>query len=129
MITSPSPNSAAISTVPGKAANPSRRAVVVAFALVYVIWGSTYLAIRVSIETIPPLLMAGARFLIAGLLLYVWQRWRGAARPQLRDWRTAAIVGSCLLFAGNGALTYSEQFISSGLAAVLIAVVPLFFSY
>ncbi len=99
-----------------------------AFALVYVIWGSTYLAIRVSIETIPPLLMAGGRFLIAGLLLYVWQRCRGADGPQLRDWRTAAIVGSCLLFAGNGALTYSEQFISSGLAAVLIAVVPLFFA-
>lgn len=107
-------------------AKPSRASIVVAFALLYVIWGSTYLGIRVAIETIPPLLMAGIRFLIAGAILYAWERCRGARRPSANEWRTAAIVGACLIFAGNGGVTYSEQFISSGLAAVLVAAVPMF---
>lgn len=109
-----------------KTSKASRASIIVGFGLVYVIWGSTYLAIAVAVQTVPPLLMAGVRFLIAGSLLYGWQRYRGAPRPSLRDWRTAAIVGTCLIFAGNGALTYAEQYISSGLAAILIAVVPMF---
>lgn len=104
----------------------SRAAVITAFALVYVVWGSTYPGIRVAVETIPALLMVGVRFLVAGLLLYFGQRHRGERSPSLCDWRTAGVVGTCLLFAGNGGLTYSEQYISSGLAAVLVAVVPMF---
>ncbi len=109
-----------------KTPRPSRASILLAFALLYLIWGSTYLAIRISIETIPPLLMAGVRFLIAGAVLYAWERWRGARKPRAKEWCTAAIVGACLIFAGNGGVTYSEQFISSGLAAVLVATVPMF---
>lgn len=95
-----------------------------AFAAVYVIWGSTYLAIRVAIETIPPFAMAGARFVIAGALLYGWQRWRGAPAPLRIHWRSALIIGALLLVGGNGGLTWAEQEVPSGLAALIIATVP-----
>jgi drug/metabolite transporter (DMT)-like permease len=103
---------------------PPLRLVIAAFAAVYIVWGSTYLAIRFAIETLPPLLMAGVRFVVAGSFLYGWARWRGAGKPQLVHWRSAAIVGALLLLGGNGAVTWAEQFIPSGIAALLIAVVP-----
>jgi drug/metabolite transporter (DMT)-like permease len=103
----------------------SRRSVALAFAAVYLIWGSTYLAIRIAIETIPPFLMAGIRFAIAGSALYAWARFRGAPRPIRVHWRSATVVGGLLLFGGNGALAWAEQTVPSGLAAVLIATVPL----
>lgn len=99
-----------------------------ALATVYVIWGSTYLAIRVAIETIPPLLMAGVRFLVAGPLLYAWAIRRGdreGDRPGLPQWRAAAIVGGALLLLGNGGVVLAEQHIGSGLASLLVATVPL----
>lgn len=96
-----------------------------AFAAVYVIWGSTYLAIRIAIETIPPFAMAGARFVLAGALLYGWQRWRGAPAPQPVHWRSALIIGALLLLGGNGGVTWAEQEIPSGLAALIIATVPI----
>lgn len=99
--------------------------VVAAFAAIYLIWGSTYLAIRVGIETLPPFLMAGTRFLIAGSVLYVWARARGAASPERRDWRAAAITGAALLLVGNGLVGWAEQFVASGFAALLIATEPL----
>ena len=103
-----------------------RRAhVVAAFAAVYVVWGSTYLAIRYAVETIPPFLMVGARFLVSGAILYVWARWRGARRPPAAEWRDAAIAGVLMLCFGNGAVSWSEQRVPSGLAALLVAVVPL----
>jgi drug/metabolite transporter (DMT)-like permease len=105
---------------------PARAAVVGAFAAVYLIWGSTYLAIRFAIESIPPLLMAGVRFSVAGLLLYAWLRWRGAARPAGGEWRHAAVVGACLLLGGNGGVTLAELYIPSSLAALLVATVPMF---
>jgi drug/metabolite transporter (DMT)-like permease len=89
------------------------------------VWGSTYLAIRFAIETIPPFLMAGTRFLVAGTLLYGWARLRGAERPGREHWIAAAMIGALLLLGGNGAVTYSEQLIPSGIAALLVAVVPL----
>jgi drug/metabolite transporter (DMT)-like permease len=98
---------------------------VVAFAAVYLIWGSTYLAIRFAIETIPPFLMAGTRFLIAGSLLYAWTRLRGAQRPTRIHWREAAIIGALMLLGGNGGVTWAEQRIPSGLAALLVAAVPM----
>lgn len=98
--------------------------VVAAFAAVYVIWGSTYLAIRFAIETMPPFLMAAARFLIAGALLYAWVRLRGAPRPRLIHWRSALIVGGLLLLAGNGVVSWAEQLVPSGIAALLVAMVP-----
>ncbi len=105
---------------------PSRGAVVTAFAAVYVIWGSTYLGIKLAIDSVPPLLMASARFLCAGVLLYGWARWRGAVKPTRAAWGRAAIVGGCLLVVGNGGLTFAELYVPSGLAALLIALVPVF---
>jgi drug/metabolite transporter (DMT)-like permease len=105
---------------------PSRSAIIAAFAAVYVIWGSTYLAILFAIRSIPPLLMAGARFLLAGAILYTIARVTGAPRSNRAEWRTALIVGTCLLVGGNGGVTLAEQYVPSGLAALLVATVPLY---
>jgi drug/metabolite transporter (DMT)-like permease len=103
----------------------NRGRLLLAFALVYVVWGSTYLAIKFAIETVPPFLMASVRFLVAGAMLYAWARWRGAERPTLIHWRSTAIVGAALFLAGNGGVVWSEQYVPSGLAALLVATVPL----
>lgn len=95
-----------------------------AFAAIYLIWGSTYLAIKIAIETIPPFLHAAMRFGISGGLLYVWARRRGAERPSARHWLSAAGVGTLLLLGGNGFVAWSEQRIQTGLAALIIATVP-----
>ncbi len=107
------------------ARSPSVIALVAAFAAIYVIWGSTYFAIRVAIETIPPFLMAGLRFLFAGAVLYAWCRWRGAPAPSRRHWLSATIIGGLLLLGGNGGVVWSEQFVPSGIAALIVATVPL----
>ena len=96
-----------------------------ALAVVYVIWGSTYLAIRIGVETIPPLLMAGVRQTAAGLLLYAWLRGRGVARPERVHWRSAAIVGALMLLVGNGGVCWAEKYVPSGLTALLVATMPL----
>ena len=106
-------------------ASAPRWLVLAAFAAVYVLWGSTYLAIRYAIETIPPFLMAGGRFLIAGGILYVWARWRGAARPSRVHWRSAFIVGTLLLVLSNGAVTWAEQTVPSGITSLIVCTVPL----
>ena len=99
--------------------------IVLAFLAIYTIWGSTYLAIRIAIETLPPFLMAGIRFLIAGAALYVWTRLRGAPSPTRHNWRAATIIGGLLLLGGNGGVVWAEQVVPSGLTAVLITTVPL----
>ncbi|HEX8730543.1 MAG TPA: EamA family transporter, partial [Ktedonobacterales bacterium] len=99
--------------------------VIIALGLVYVIWGSTYLGIRFADETIPPLLMGGVRFLIAGVLLYAWCRARGVPNPTWRQWRSSGIVGLCLLAGGNGTVIVVEKQVPSGIAALLVALVPL----
>lgn len=104
--------------------HPSRARVVAAFAAVYLIWGSTYLAIRVAIDTVPPFVMAGIRFTIAGLVLFVWARSRGAAAPSRRNWIGALVIGLLLLTTGNGAVVWTEQRVPSGLTALLVATVP-----
>ncbi|MFN0057795.1 MAG: EamA family transporter [Planctomycetota bacterium] len=104
---------------------PSRIRIIAAFASIYVLWGSTYLAIRFGVETIPPMLMAGARHFIAGVLLYAWTRSRGAPRPTRAHWRSATLVGALLLAGGNGGVTWAVQHVPSGLASVVIATVPL----
>lgn len=104
-------------------ATPGR--VLAAFAVIYLVWGSTFLAIRIAIETLPPLLMAGGRFLTAGALLYGWRRARGVPRPTRREWAAAAIVGTALLLGGNGAVVWAEQTVPSGVAALLVTVMPL----
>ena len=95
-----------------------------AFAAVYLVWGSTYLAIRFAIETLPPFLMAGVRFVIAGALLYGVARVRGAARPTAAHWKAAALVGGLLLLGGNGAVVWAQQTVPSGVASLLVAIVP-----
>ncbi len=97
-----------------------------AFAALYLIWGSTYLAIKIAIETMPPFLMASSRFLIAGGLLYGIARMRGATRPTASQWKNAAIVGSCLIAGGNGIVTFAEHWIDSNMAALIIASNPIF---
>ena len=104
---------------------PSRARLLAAYATVYVVWGSTYLAIRYAIATLPPFLMAATRFLVAGLLLLGWARLRGAAWPTRRQWRNTAIVGGFLLTGGNGAVVWAEQRVPSGVAALLVATLPL----
>jgi drug/metabolite transporter (DMT)-like permease len=102
-----------------------RARIVAAFGAVYVLWGSTYLAIRFGVETIPPFLMAGTRHLVAGLLLYAWMRARGTPKPTRRHWAAAAAIGGLMLLGGNGLVTWAEQRVPSGLAALIVASVPI----
>src|SRR2546430_2774208 len=105
-----------------------RGLVIAAFAAIYLIWGSTYLGIRFAVETLPPFLMGGARFLTAGLLLYVWLRATGTPAPSPVNWCHAALASALMLGVGNGAVNWAEQRVSSGLAALIIAGTPLWFA-
>lgn len=97
-----------------------------ALGAIYLIWGSTYLAIRVAVDTLPPFLMASARFLLAGGILYGLSSLRHGPRPTLRQWRATGVVGGALILGGNGGVVWAEQTVPSGLAALMIAIVPLF---
>lgn len=99
--------------------------VALAFAAVCLIWGSSYFAILLGLETIPPFLFAGTRFLVAGGILYVVLRLRGVPAPTLIEWRNAAFIGVLLCTLGNGLVTFSEQWVSSSLAALFVASTPL----
>lgn len=101
---------------------------ILAFAAVYVFWGSTFLFIRFAVETIPPFVMSGGRFVLAGTLLYAVARARGAAPATRRQWRDAAVVGVLLMVLGNGAVVWSERRIASGVAALLVAAAPFWFA-
>lgn len=105
---------------------PPLRAYVLAFSTLYLVWGSTYLAIRIGVESIPPFAMAGARFLIAGTLLLAFLRLRGAVWPTLGQWRHATISGLFLLLGGNGLVSWAEQHIPSSVTALIIGSGPLF---
>lgn len=104
---------------------PAPLSTFVAFAAIYLIWGSTYLAIRFAVETLPPFLMLAARFGVAGLLLYAWLRLRGQPRPPRQEWIGSTAVGGLLLVGGTGAVAWAEQWIPSGLAALIVAIVPM----
>ncbi len=98
---------------------------IAAFAAVYIFWGSTYLAIKYAIETLPPFLMAGSRFVFAGSILYVWARLsKDYEKPSFKHWRTSFIVGTLLLLGGNGGVVLAQHYISSSLAALLVATEP-----
>lgn len=106
---------------------PSRVALILAFTTIYLVWGSTYLGMRLAIETIPPFLMAGWRFIAAGALLFAYLKFRGADWPSARQWRVNAVVGTFLLLGGNGLVAWAEQFVPTGITALLIGISPLFF--
>jgi len=112
--------------VPSPAASARDSRVVLALGIVYVVWGSTYLAIRWALETIPPFTMASLRYLVAGGVLLAWVKARGAPRVTLGDLRPAFLTGGLMLLCGNGGVVWAEQRIASGLAALLVAVEPLF---
>jgi drug/metabolite transporter (DMT)-like permease len=98
----------------------------VALLALYIVWGSTYLGIKVAIETIPPFFHAGIRFLISGIILVVWQRAAGQQMPTRKQWISTAIIGTLLLLGGNGLVAWAEQVIPSGVAALIIGSVPMF---
>jgi len=103
-----------------------RTQIIIAFGAVYLIWGSTYLAIRFTIETLPPFLSAGLRFLLAGLILYAFARYKKKeSAPTIKHWQSAFIIGGFLLLGGNGCVVWAERIVPSGLAALFIAVTPL----
>jgi drug/metabolite transporter (DMT)-like permease len=108
-----------------KSASPGALSIWAAMIAVYIVWGSTYLAIHFSIQTIPPFLMAGIRFLIAGAILYAWRRLSGDRPATPRHWRSSAIVGLFLLLGGNGGVVWAEQRVPSGIAALMVASAPL----
>jgi drug/metabolite transporter (DMT)-like permease len=99
--------------------------VLVAFAAVYVVWGSTYLAIRIGIESFPPLILAGLRHITVGLLLYPVLRRKTGIKPTAANWKTAIVTGALLLFVGNGGVSWAEQTVPSGVTALLVATVSL----
>ena len=96
----------------------------IALIALYIVWGSTYLAIRFAVETIPPFLHASLRFLISGAILYIWRRAAGDPAPTLSNWKSTAIVGTALLLGGNGLVGWAEQTVPSGIAALMITTSP-----
>lgn len=114
-----------LSSTPRQHANHPTRTIVIAFAIVYLFWGATFLAIRFGVQTIPPLMMQGSRHLLAGTILFIIARWRGAEAPALRHWIGAAIVGGLMLLGGNGILAYSERVLPSSVAALIVGSVSL----
>lgn len=106
---------------------PERLLLIGAFAALYLIWGSTYLVIRIGVESWPPFMLAGVRFILAGGLLYAWLHWRGIRAPSASEWRASALLGLLLLGVGNGGVTVAESLgASSGVAALMVATMPLF---
>src|SRR5947207_606746 len=105
-------------------AAPSRVFRILAYAAIYFIWGASFLAIRVIVAAVPPLLAAGVRFLTAGLILFLWATIRGAALPKLREWRSAVLLGVVMFACNYGPLFWAEQRVASGIAAIISALIP-----
>src|SRR6202050_4493119 len=108
-----------------EASRPSGWLIAGCLFAVYVIWGTTYFAIKVGIEGVAPFFLVGTRFLLAGCCLMIWQLTRGGQAPTARQWRNAALVGFLLLVAGNGGVAVAERWVSSGATVALISVMPL----
>ena len=103
---------------------PASWKILLAFAIIYLVWGSTYLAIRVGVREMPPFLMAGLRFTVAGLALYAWMRLTGAPSPSWREWRGATILGALMFLMDYACLFWAEQRVPSGVSAVILAAIP-----
>jgi drug/metabolite transporter (DMT)-like permease len=109
---------------PAAVAKRNRTRILLAFAAVYVVWGSTYLFIKWAIATIPPFFLGGTRFIVAGSILYAIARYRGAAKPTASDWRFGAMTGILMLAIGNGAVVFAQQTVPSGVSALVVSSVP-----
>jgi len=107
-----------------QAARPAAWKILLAFAIIYFVWGSTYLAIRVGVREMPPFLMAGLRFTVAGVALYLWMRLTGTPSPRLREWRAATVLGALMFLVDYACLFWAEQRVPSGVAAVILAAIP-----
>lgn len=110
----------------GNTSKPRTWQLLLAFAIIYFVWGSTFLAIRVGVREVPPLLLAGLRFVIAGAVLYAWVRARGTPSPTLSEWRAASLIAILIFVCDYGLLFWAEQRVPSGIAAVMLATIPVF---
>jgi drug/metabolite transporter (DMT)-like permease len=113
---------------PDSRTRPRLALIIIAFAVVYIVWGSTYLAIKYVVETMPPLLSAAVRFSLAGAAMCGWLQWRWPTPITLENWRAAGIVGTLLLLGGNGVVCWAQQHVPSGLTALIIGTTPLWFA-
>jgi drug/metabolite transporter (DMT)-like permease len=116
-----------VSDAPGSGPRPSRARLIAAFAAVYVLWGSTYLGIRFASETLPPFFTQGVRYFAAGVVLWVWARRTGAAKPTTREWVGGAVAGVLLFVCGTGGVIWAERLIPSGVVALVVATEPAVF--
>src|SRR5262245_58149993 len=107
-------------------ARPSTWKVLLAFSMIYFVWGSTFLAIRVGVREVPPFLLAAMRFFIAGIVLYAWMRARGTPSPRVREWAAATLLAVIIFVFDYGSLFWAEQRVPSGIAAVMLAMIPAF---
>ena len=105
---------------------PAKWKILLAFATIYFVWGSTFLAIRVGVREVPPFLLAAIRFTIAGVVLYAWMRLKGIPAPTRREWASATLLGAIIFLMDYGALFWAEQRVPSGIAAVVLATIPVF---
>jgi drug/metabolite transporter (DMT)-like permease len=110
--------------VTSASARPAAWKLLLAFAIIYLVWGSTYLAIRIGVREIPPFLMAGLRFTVAGLAMWTWLRVSGTPSPTLREWRDATVLGTLMFLIDYACLFWAEQRVPSGIAAVILAMIP-----
>jgi drug/metabolite transporter (DMT)-like permease len=104
----------------------SRWKLIAAFAVIYVVWGSTFLAIRIGVREVPPFLLAGMRFLLAGLVLYGWMRMKGTPSPRLREWGAAMVLAVPIFVLDYGLVFWAERRVPSGITAVMMATIPVF---
>src|SRR5438270_340918 len=107
---------------------PATWKILLAFAIIYFVWGSTFLAIRIGVSEVPPFLLAAMRFTLAGLILYGWMRLQGVKSPSLHEWGIATLLGGIIFVLDYGALFWAERRIPSGIAAVVLATIPVFIS-
>jgi drug/metabolite transporter (DMT)-like permease len=108
------------------AARPPSWKILLAFAIIYFVWGSTFLAIRVGVHEVPPFLLAGIRFFVSGIVLYGWMRLKGAPPPSRTEWASATLLGALIFLVDYGCLFWAEQRVPSGIAAVVLATIPVF---
>jgi drug/metabolite transporter (DMT)-like permease len=108
------------------AARPASWKILLAFAVIYFVWGSTFLAIRVGVHEVPPFLLAGVRFFVSGLVLYAWVRLKGVPSPTRQEWAAATLLGTLIFLVDYGCLFWAEQRVPSGIAAVVLATIPVF---